>query len=113
MTAVTGLEQAMTDTLLTLVPGSTRDRTGNVTVSFGTGAPKRLVACALDEVGYVVGNITADGYLTLRRVGAPPQPLFDPQLEGQRGTVFRGRGAVPRGGGVRSAPPTRGPLRSG
>src|SRR6266702_2327599 len=88
MTAVTGLEQAMTDTLLTLVPGSTRDRAGNVTMSLGKGAPKRLVACALDEVGYVVGNITADGYLTLGCVGAPPQPLFDQQLEGQRVTVF-------------------------
>src|SRR5436190_16269820 len=108
MTAVTGLEQAMTDTLLTLVPGSTRDRAGNVTMSLGKGAPKRLVACALDEVGYVVGNITADGYLTLRRVGAPPQPLFDQQLEGQRVTVFAARGAVPGIGAVRSTHLTRG-----
>src|SRR6266516_1654182 len=113
MTAVTGLEQAMTDTLLTLVPGSTRDRAGNVTMSLGKGVPKRLVACALDEVGYVVGNITADGYLTLRRVGAPPQPLFDQQLEGQRVTVFAARGAVPGVGAVRSTHLTRGRIGSG
>ena len=108
MTAVTGLEQAMTDTLLTLLPGSTRDRAGNVTVSLGRGTPKRLVACALDEVGYVVGNITPDGYLTLRRVGAPPHPLFDQQLEGQRVTVFGARGPVPGVGAVRSTHLTRG-----
>ncbi|OLB05888.1 MAG: hypothetical protein AUH06_09095 [Gemmatimonadetes bacterium 13_2_20CM_69_27] len=108
MTAVTGLEQAMTDTLLTLVPGSIRDRAGNVTVSLGSGTPKRLVACALDEVGYVVGNITPDGYLTLRRVGAPPTPLFDQQLEGERVTVFGARGAVPGIGAVRSTHLTRG-----
>ena len=60
MTAVTGLEQAMTDTLLTLLPGSIRDRAGNVTLRLGSGTPRRLIACALDEVGYVVGNITDD-----------------------------------------------------
>src|SRR2546425_13294474 len=108
MTAVTGLEQAMTDTLLTLLPGSIRDRAGNVTVSLGSGTPRRLVACALDEVGYVVGNITPDGYLTLRRVGAPPTPLFDQQLEGQRVTVFGARGAVPGVGAVKSTHLTRG-----
>jgi hypothetical protein len=108
MTAVTGLEQAMTDTLLTLLPGSTRDRAGNVTLSLGTGAPKRLVACALDEVGYVVGNITPDGYLTLRRVGPPPTPLFDQQLEGERVTVFGARRALPGVGAVRSTHLTRG-----
>src|SRR5437899_12070615 len=108
MTAVTGLEQGMTDTLLTLLPGSTRDRAGNVTLSLGSGTPRRLVAFALDEVGYVVGNITADGYLTLRRVGAPPTPLFDQQLEGQRVTVFGARGAVPGVGAVKSTHLTRG-----
>ena len=39
MTAVTGLEQAMGDSLLALLPGSTRDRAGNVTLTLGQGAP--------------------------------------------------------------------------
>ncbi len=69
MTAITGYEQAVTDSLLTLLPGSTRDRAGNVTLTLGRGAPRRLVYCNLDEVGYVVGNITDDGYILLRRVG--------------------------------------------
>ncbi len=117
MTAVTGLEQAVADSLLALLPGSARDRVGNVTLTLGSGAPRRLVACPLDEVGYVVGNITPDGYLLLRRVGSRvAYALFDQQLEGQRVTVFGARGAVPgvvavksthltRGRGVPGAPP--------
>lgn len=110
MTAVTGYEQAMTDSLLALLPGSTRDRIGNVTVSLGRGAPKRLVYCGLDEVGYAVGNITDDGYLTLRRVGggARQSPLFDQQIEGQRVTLFGRNGAVPGVVAVRSTHLTRG-----
>ncbi len=82
MTAVTGYERAMTDSLLALLPGSARDRIGNVTLTLGRGAPKRLVYCGLDEIGYVVGNITDDGYITLRRVGGGPRlyPLFDQQI---------------------------------
>lgn len=112
MTAVTGLEQAMTDSLLTLLSGSTRDRAGNVTLTLGQGAPKRLVTCPLDEVGYVVGNILPDGYLLLRRVGGGgprvAYPLFDQQLEGHRVTLFGTRGPVPGVVAVRSTHLTRG-----
>src|SRR2546425_9372964 len=69
MTAVTGLEQAMVDSLRALFPGSTRDHVGNVTLTLGQGSPKRLFTCPLDEVGYVVGNILPDGFLLLRRGG--------------------------------------------
>src|SRR5256712_958116 len=113
MPAVTGLEQAMADSLLALVPGSARDRAGNVTVTLGggnAGGPKRLVACPLDEVGYVVGNLTDDGYLTLRRVGTrAAYPLFDQQLEGEPVPVFgAGGAAVPGVVAVRSTHLTRG-----
>jgi len=96
MTAVTGYEQAIGDSLLALLPGSARDRLGDVTLVLGQGTPRRLAACPLDEVGFVVGGITEQGYLTLRRIGAHvAYPLFDQQLEGQRVTVFGTRGAVP------------------
>ena len=111
MTAVTGLEQAMGDSLLALLPGSVRDRAGNVTLTLGQGGPKRLLTCPLDEVGYVVGNILPDGYLFLRRVGGGPRlayPLFDQQLEGERVTVFGAHGSVPGVVGVRSVHLTRG-----
>src|SRR5882724_11961557 len=111
MTAVTGLEQAMTDSLRALFPGSARDRAGNVTLTLGQGSPKRLCTCPLDEVGYVVGNILPDGYLLLRRVGGggrTASPLLDQQLEGHRVTVFGTRGAVPGVVGVKSTHLTRG-----
>lgn len=110
MTAVTGYEQSVTDSLLALLPGSARDRIGNVTLTLGRGAPKRLVYCTLDEVGYVVGNITDDGYILLRRVGGGARlyPLFDQQIEGQRVTLFGRRGAVPGVVAVRSTHLTRG-----
>ena len=116
MTAVTGLEQAMTDSLLALLPGSVRERVGDVTVTLGQGASKRLLSCPLDEVGYVVGNILPDGYLLLRRVGAPVRvanPLFDQQLEGHRVTVFGARGPVPGVVAVRSTHLTRGRVGPG
>jgi putative aminopeptidase FrvX len=111
MTAVTGLEQAMADSLLALFPGSARDRAGSVTLTLGQGGPKRLVTCPLDEVGYVVGNILPEGYLLLRRVGGGPRvayPLFDQQLEGHRVTVFGARGPVPGVVAVKSTHLTRG-----
>jgi putative aminopeptidase FrvX len=109
MTAITGLEQAMADSLRVLFPGSVRDRAGNVTLTLGQGSPKRLCTCPLDEVGYVVGNILPDGFLLLRRVGGGGRsPLLDQQLEGHRVTVFGTRGAVPGVVGVKSTHLTRG-----
>src|SRR6184192_2051953 len=111
MTAVTGLEQAMVDSLRALFPGSTRHHVGNVTLTLGQGSPKRLFTCPLDEVGYVVGNILPDGFLLLRRVGGAGRtasPLFDQQLEGHRVTVFGARGAVPGVVAVKSTHLTRG-----
>jgi len=109
--AVTGYERALGDTLLALLPGSRRDRAGNIVLELGRGEPRRLAACPLDETGYVVGRIRPDGYLTLRRSpGSPPAagPLFDQQLEGQRVTVFGARGPVPAVVAVRSIHLTRG-----
>jgi len=110
MTAITGYEQAVVDSLLQLLPGSTRDRMGNVTLALGSGAPKRLISCSIDEVGYAVGNITDEGYLLLRRVGggARLSPLFDQQLEGHRVTLFGRKGPVPGVVGVRSTHLARG-----
>src|SRR3989449_7354783 len=116
MTAVTGLEQSMADSLRALFPGSTRDRVGNVTLTLGQGSPKRLCTCPLDEVGYVVGNILPDGFLLLRRVGGggrTASPLFDQQLEGHRVSVFGTRSPVPGVVAVKSVHLTRGRVAPG
>lgn len=108
MTAVAGYERAMADSLLALLPGARMDRAGNVVLTLGQGGPKTLIACPMDEPGFVVGGIRADGYLTIRRAGPSPGPLADQQYEGKRVTVFGRRGAVPGVVGVRSVHLTRG-----
>jgi len=111
MTAVTGYEQAMVDSLLSLLPHAERDRAGNAVLVLGKGSPRRLAICPLDETGFAVGRVRPDGWLTLRRSPAPlrmPGPLFDQQVEGQRVTVFGRRGAVPGVVAVRSVHLTRG-----
>ncbi len=109
ITAVTGFEQAFVDTLINLLPESTRDRSGSAVLVLGTGSPRRLLACPLDEPGWVVGEVEADGYLTLRRApGRWPSPLFDQQLEGHRVTLYGRRGPVPGVVAVRSVHLTRG-----
>lgn len=111
MTAVTGYEQAMVDSVLSLLPHSRRDRAGNAVLVLGSGEPRRLAVCPLDEIGFAVGRLRPDGWLTLRRsparIGAPG-PLFDQQIEGQRVTVFGRRGPVPGVVAVRSVHLTRG-----
>ena len=102
MTAVTGFEGAMADTLLSLVPGSVRDRAGNVVRVLGAGTGGLLVACPMDEVGYVVGGIRDDGWLTLRRVGAGVDGRYDRWLQGERVTLWGRRGPRPGGVAVRS-----------
>ncbi|HEU5041327.1 MAG TPA: hypothetical protein VFT84_10920 [Gemmatimonadales bacterium] len=106
MSAVTGYEQAAGDTLLQLLPGAVRDPLGNI-VRPGGASRRRLVACPLDEPGWVVGGIRPDGWLTLRRTPGPVAPLRDQQLEGARVTVLGPRGAVPGVVAVRSIHLTR------
>jgi putative aminopeptidase FrvX len=108
MTAVTGYEQRMVNSLLTLVPGAVRDRAGNAVVVLGAGPRRRLVACPVSEPGFVVGNVREDGWLTLRRAPGRVSPVVERQLDGQRVTVFGRRGAVPGVIAVRSIHLTRG-----
>jgi putative aminopeptidase FrvX len=80
-------------------------------LALGSGTPRRLAACPVDETGYAVGQVRPDGWLTLHRSPMRirvPGPLFDQQLEGQRVTVFGTRGAVPGVVAIRSIHLTRG-----
>ena len=108
MSAVTGLEQHLVDTLLSLVPGSRRDRAGNAVLTLGSGPSRRLAVCPVDEPGYVVGQVRGDGYLTLRRSPGVISRIRDAQLEGQRVTIRTREGVVPGVVAVRSVHLTRG-----
>lgn len=69
----------------------------------GRGSPRRVVACALDQAGYVVSAITPDGFLRLHGSGNTRRhPLWDQFHEGQRIRVRTARGAVPGVIAVRS-----------
>ena len=78
--AVSGYEQALTAGIARKLAlfGPKTDNVGNVWVTLGSGAPHRLIVAPVDEPGYVVSEITADGYLRVQRLPqAPPNPVFD------------------------------------
>jgi putative aminopeptidase FrvX len=89
--AVAGYEQAVSAKIAAHLKALSPkvDRMGNVTVTLGTGSPHRLVVAPMDEPGYVVSNITAEGYLQLQRL---PQlgslPLFN-ELYGAQPVVIQ------------------------
>lgn len=54
------------------------DSAGNLIITFGSGSPLRLIATPVDQPGYVVSEITEDGYLRVQRLPqAAPNPVFD------------------------------------
>lgn len=111
-----GYESSMADSIAALPRGTanvSRDRAGNVLLSLGSGAPARLVACPMDEPGWVVGGIRDDGYLTIRRLPGSMARDADERLEGQRISLIGSKGLVPGVVGVRSIHLTRGRSGSG
>ena len=78
--AVSGYEQELAakirEKLKDFSPKS--DNLGNVYVTLGSGAPHRLIVTPMDEPGYIVTGITADGYLRVQRLPqAAPNGVFD------------------------------------
>jgi putative aminopeptidase FrvX len=54
------------------------DTIGNVVVTVGSGAPHRVIVTPMDEPGYIVSNITPDGFLRVQRLPqTAPNPIFD------------------------------------
>src|SRR4249919_3791891 len=82
--AVTGYEQSVGKKIVARIKAMPQkydvktDNLGNITVTLGSGSPKRLIVAPFDEPGFVVSGITPEGYLTLQRL---PQggnlPLFN------------------------------------
>ena len=64
------------------------DEVGNLLVTIGQGSPHLLITTSVDEDGYLVSDITPDGYLRLHRVttGASFR-LFDQFIYGQPVTI--------------------------
>src|SRR5690348_816188 len=78
--AVSGYEQMLVEEIRTQLRGLSpkTDNLGNLWVSFGSGSPHRLLVTPVDEPGYVVSDITPDGFLRVQRLPqAAPNPVFD------------------------------------
>ncbi len=78
--AVSGYEQELSRELARqfreLSPKT--DNLGDVWFTFGGGEPHRLIATTIDQPGYVVSEITADGYLRVQRLPqTPSNGVFD------------------------------------
>jgi putative aminopeptidase FrvX len=93
--AVPGTEASTAKVLTTALIGWRADQWGNLVKRAGSGAPHRVVACALDYSAYVVSHITDAGYIRLRRTGVPSHPLWNQFQEAQRVAVMTARGRVP------------------
>jgi len=63
--AVSGYEQKLAEEIRERLKDSSphTDNLGNVYVNLGSGSPSRLIVTPIDEPGYVVSEITSDGFL--------------------------------------------------
>ena len=98
-----GREARLAPSVARAAAGWTQDALGSVVLRRGSGSPRRVVACALDQPTFVVSEITDDGYLRLHDPADPRRhPLWAQFHEGQRIVVATARGDVPGVVGVRS-----------
>jgi putative aminopeptidase FrvX len=96
---VSGSEQRVREAIRAALPSWATpevDNLGNLTVTVGAGAPRRLLLARMDEPGYVVAAIEPSGYLRVQRLATEPLPaLFDQFHLGQPVVVSTRRGDVP------------------
>lgn len=94
--AVTGREEEASRFVQALFKAGAlqRDRLGNLVLVLGSGTPRRLLVAPLDEPGYVVSQIQANGYLRVAPVGGGQVgPLFHQFLEGHDVRILTEQGA--------------------
>ncbi len=89
-----GGESSAHRVLTPLLPGWRADTYGNLIRRIGSGTPRTVVACAMDMPGFVVSQITDDGFVRLHRAGGGGHPLWDQFHEAQQVRVLTNRGAV-------------------
>lgn len=90
-----GADDVTAARLARALPGWSTDRHGNLVRRVGQGTPRRVVACGMDLPAYVVSQVTAEGYLRVRRTGGAGHPLWDQFHEAQRVAVVTPNGLLP------------------
>ena len=74
------------------------DNTGSLTATFGDGSSHTLIVAGVDEPGYVVSGVHAEGYLRLERLADPsPHHQFDRFFLGQPVQVRTSKGVLVEG----------------
>jgi putative aminopeptidase FrvX len=71
------------------------DNFGNAWTTRGSGAPHVLLLTHRDVPGWVVSQITADGFLRMQRLGTGPTALVDQFAVGKRLVVYTQKGPLP------------------
>jgi putative aminopeptidase FrvX len=109
---VSGAEAPVREVVKRLLPGWARtetDTAGNLWVRVGQGDPAVVIVAHMDEIGYRVDSILADGSLALRNRGGFFQSLFEAKpalVHGDRGGADIPGIFLPRDTGfTRRAPP--------
>jgi putative aminopeptidase FrvX len=90
---VTGYESGVMSQIRQKLAGMNpqTDRMGNVTVTFGSGEPRRLLAAPVDEPGYVVSKIDPDGYLRVQRLPQSGLPVHYNELQNEQPMLVESR----------------------
>lgn len=85
--AVSGYENQLADKIRAGLKrfNPTTDNLGDVIVTIGSGAPRRLIVTPIDEPGFVVSEIAPDGYLRVQRLpqGGGLPPIFNETYSAQ------------------------------
>ncbi len=96
---ISGYEQRVREAVRASLPSWATpevDNLGNLTVTVGAGAPRRLLLARMDEPGYVITSVEPSGYLRVQRLATEPLPaLFDQFHLGQPVVIGAHRGDVP------------------
>jgi len=95
--SVTGFENELRDYLIEQLPQKgivKTDNMGNVIVSIGEGEPETLLLASLDEPGYVISEITGDGYMRVQPASRSQSPLFNQFHEGHLVDIITETGGV-------------------
>ena len=95
--AVTGREEEAADFIQSLFASGVakKDNLGNVVITIGSGSPRRLFTAPLDEPGYVISSVQADGYLRITPVGFGQKgKMFHQFLEGNEIRINTTKGAA-------------------
>lgn len=82
--SIAGREEEAVGFVRSLFPAGSlkQDRLGNLVLVLGSGSPRKLLTTSLDEPGYVVSNIRADGYLRITPLGSGQGTMFHQFLQG-------------------------------